>query len=154
MLHPERLFVAGLLHDIGSLVLYHYRPDAMRDLLLVAQGDEEVLYHAERESLGFTHAGLAGALLGEWQLPEELQQAVCWHHEPGLAQVARVEAHLVYLSNLVVNESDQGNFMGAPGDDALVNQAILDELRIDRDALISAYDEAAEQFPSTCQALL
>ena len=154
MLHPERLFVAGLLHDIGSLVLYHYRPDTMRDLLLVSHGDEDVLYHAEMETLGFTHAGLAGALLEEWQLPEELQQAVTWHHDPGSAQVARIEAHLLYLANVVVNQSDQGNFMGAAGEDALVNEAVLTEVGLTEDTLLSAFDEAAEQFPSTFKALL
>lgn len=154
MLHPERLFVAGLLHDIGSLVLYHYRPETMRDLLLVSQGDEEVLYHAEQETLGFTHAGLAGALLEEWQLPEELQQAVAWHHEPGLAQVARIETHLVYLANLIVNESSHGNFMDAPVDETLVNEAVLAEVGLTEKALMSGFEEAAEQFPSTFQALL
>jgi putative nucleotidyltransferase with HDIG domain len=154
MLHPERLFVAGLLHDIGSLVLYHYRPEAMRDLLLVAGGDEEVMYHAEQETLGFTHAGLAGALLEEWQLPEQLQQAVTWHHDPDGATTARFEAHLVYLANLIVNESDQGNFMGAAGEDTLVSEAVLDEVGLTQDALFSAFEEAAEQFPSTLQALI
>ena len=43
VLHPERLFVSGLMHDIGSLVLYNQRPDDRRDSLLVAEGEEEVV---------------------------------------------------------------------------------------------------------------
>lgn len=154
MLHPERMFVAGLLHDIGSLVLYHYRAETMRDILLVANGDEEVMYHAENETLGFTHAGLAGGLLAEWNLPEELQQAVTWHHEPGCAQNARLEAHLLHLANIMVNESEQGNFVAAPVDSTRVNEAILEETGLTEEGLYAAFEEAAEQFPSTLQALL
>ena len=154
VLHPERLFVAGLLHDIGSLVLYHERPDIMRDLLLVADGDEEVLYRAEQEELGFTHATLAGYLMEKWLLPTELQQAVLWHHEPHEARTARMEAHLLYVAGLLVNESDQGNFAGSPRADIRVPAQVLEELGIDEDELFFAFEEAAEQFPSTLRALL
>jgi putative nucleotidyltransferase with HDIG domain len=154
MLHPERMFVAGLLHDIGSLVLYHYRAETMRDLLLVANGDEEVMYHAENETLGFNHASLAGGLLAEWNLSEELQQAVTWHHDPESTQVARLEAHLLYLANVMVNESEQGNFIGSPKEATKVREAILEEAGLSNETLFSAFEEAAEQFPSTLQALL
>lgn len=154
MLHPERMFVAGLLHDIGSLVLYHYRPETMRDILLVAEGDEEVLYHAENEVLGFNHAGLAGGLLAEWQLPDVLQQAVTWHHEPESAQSARLEAHLLYLANIMVNESEQGNFVAAPIEESRVLGSIIEETGLSEKAVFAAFEEAAEQFPATLQALL
>ncbi len=154
MLHPERMFVAGLLHDIGALVLYHYRAETMRDILLVANGDEEVLYHAENETLGFNHASLAGGLLADWNLPEELQQAVTWHHQPEAAETARLEAHLLYLANVLVNESEQGNFVGAPLESTQVNAAIIQETGLSPEAMSAAFEEAAEQFPSTLQALL
>ncbi|MEE9423104.1 MAG: HDOD domain-containing protein [Gammaproteobacteria bacterium] len=154
MLHPERMFVAGLLHDIGSLVLYHYRAETMRDILLVSNGDEEVMYHAENETLGFNHASLAGGLLEEWNLPEELQQAVSWHHEPGMATTARLEAHLLYLANVMVNESEQGNFIGLPLEASQINTAIMEEAGVSSETMFAAFEEAAEQFPSTVQALL
>lgn len=154
ILHPERLFVAGLLHDIGSLVLYNLRPDDMRDLLLVANGDEEVLYRAEQEHFGFTHASIAGQLLDDWQLPVELQEAVCWHHQPEQAAVARVEAHIMYFANHLVNESEQGNFAGSSNADIQLSQQYLAETGLDEDQLFFAFEEAAEQFPSTLQALI
>lgn len=154
VLHPERLFVAGLLHDIGSLVLYNLRPDDMRDLLLVANGDEEVLYGAELEHFGFSHASIAGQLLEDWQLPVELQEAVCWHHQPEQAVNARIEAHIMYLANHLVNESEQGNFAGSPNADIRLSKQYLDEVGLDEDQLFFAFEEAAEQFPSTLQALI
>ncbi|MEM7253887.1 MAG: HDOD domain-containing protein, partial [Pseudomonadota bacterium] len=62
ILHPERLFVAGLLHEIGALVLYHKMPRLAQEHLLLAGGDEAVIFEQEYEQLGFTHAEL-GAML-------------------------------------------------------------------------------------------
>ncbi|MFQ5643379.1 MAG: HDOD domain-containing protein [Thiogranum sp.] len=154
ILHPERLFVAGLMHDIGSIILYHQRPDAMRDILLMAEGDEEVLYQAEMERFEFSHAGVAGYLMEQWQLPEELVDALSWHHEPQRAQVSRREACILYLANHLVNESEQGNFMGSPRADIQISQSMLDEIGLKEDELFFAFEEAAEQFPVTLQALI
>jgi len=151
VLHPERLFVAGLMHDIGSIILYHQRPDAMRDILLMAEGDEEVLYQAELEHFQFSHAGIAGHLMDKWQLPEELVEAVKWHHDPQQASVARKEAH---IPNHLVNESEQGNFMGSPKAEIQISQAMLEEIGLQENELFFAFEEAAEQFPVTLQALI
>jgi HD-like signal output (HDOD) protein len=154
VLHPERLFVSGLMHDIGSLVLYHQRPDTMRDILLVAEGDEEVLYQAELERFKFSHASIAGYLMEQWQLPEELAEAVTWHHQPERAEKARMEAHILYLANQMVNESEQGNFMGSPSEDIQIPEALLEVIGLQEDELFFAFEEAAEQFPATIQALV
>jgi HD-like signal output (HDOD) protein len=154
VLHPERLFVSGLMHDIGSLVLYHQRPETMRDILLVAEGDEDVLYQAEVEHFRLSHAGIAGYLMEQWQLPEELVDAVTWHHQPERAEKARMEAHVLYLASHLVNESDQGNFMGSPRADVQIPEVFLEVVGLSEDELFFAFEEAAEQFPATIQALV
>lgn len=122
VLHPERLFVAGLLHDIGSLVLYSRRTETMRDLLLVSAGDEEMLCQAEYDTLGFTHADLGQLLLNQWRLPEALQEAVGHHHDPAAAQIAELEAAIVHLANGLANRS----LIGAYCEDATSNSAFSD----------------------------
>ncbi len=154
ILHPERLFVAGLMHDIGSLVLYNQRPEEMRDILLTADGDEELLYQAELEQFGFTHASLAGSLLEKWMIPEELQQAVCWHHQPEMAQSANLEACLIYLANHLVNQSEKGNFMGSAMAEVQPPATMLKEAGLDEDQLLLAFEDAAEQFPAMVQSLI
>ncbi len=154
ILHPERLFVAGLMHDLGSLVLYHQRAQEMRDILLLANGDEELLYHAELEGLGFSHASVAAKLMEQWQLPASLVEAIHCHHEPEKAGNARIEAHLLHLANQLVNESEQGNFMAAPRADVRLGQSLLDTVGLSEDELFFAFEEAAEQFPATLQALM
>lgn len=148
-LHPERLFIAGLVHDIGSLVLYHQRPDAMRDILLVADGDEEVLYQTELDQLQFSHASVAAYLMEQWNFPPQLLEAVKWHHQPEQAEGARLEAHILYLANHLVNESEQGNFMGSPRADMQLPSSLLQEIGLEEDELFFAFEEAAEQFPAT-----
>lgn len=154
VLHPERLFVAGMMHDLGSLVLYSQRPDAMRDLLMVADGDEEVLCQAEQERFHFTHASVAAHMMEQWQLPETLIEAIRWHHEPERAKQASIETHILYLANHLVNESEQGNFMGSPKSDIQISQAVLEMIGLQEDELFFAFEEAAEQFPAALQAML
>ena len=154
VLHPERLFVSGLMHDIGSLVLYYQRPDAMRDILMVAEGDEELLYQAELEQFQFSHASVAGHLMEQWQFPEQLVEAVAWHHQPERAEKARMEAHLLYLANVLVNESGQGNFMGLPRVDIQIPESMLEVVGLSEDELFFGFEEAAELFPATLQAML
>jgi len=154
ILHPERLFVSGLMHDIGSLVLYNQRPEAMRDLLLIADGDEEVLYQAEISQFSFSHASVAAHLMDKWQLPEELVLSIKWHHQPELAEKASMEAHILFLANHLVNESEQGNFMGSPRADITVPEVMLEIVGLTEDELFFAFEEAAEQFPSTLESLI
>lgn len=122
VLHPERLFVGGLLHDLGSLVLYQTRPDACRETLLIAAGDEAVLYQAELEAFGFSHAELGGRLMTHWGLPEALADAVACHHAPSNAQTAPLEAAILHVAEALANRSQIGAFTEHPSE-----QTALDE---------------------------
>lgn len=128
ILHPERLFVAGLLHDIGSLILFDRLPDAARDNLLLAGGDEQALYAAERKSFGFGHAELGALLLKAWQIPESLQAAVCWHHRPSAAGAARAEAAIVHLGDALANRSGIGGYFEDPAEDPAIDPSVWDAM--------------------------
>ena len=72
--------VAGLLHDIGSLVLLANFPDSYPALIRQADGDESVLLLLELESLGVDHAELGGIIVDLWCLPDAVVAAVAEHH--------------------------------------------------------------------------
>ena len=151
VLHPERLFIAGLLHDIGSLVLYSRRTEIARDLLLIAQGDEEMLCQAEVDTLGFSHADLGRLLLDQWRLPEALQEAVGYHHDPAAAESAQLEAALVHLANNLANCSLIGAFCEDPTGSSVPADAAwaitgIEPDSLDAEALIG---EAGLQFTDT-----
>ncbi|EHJ48383.1 metal dependent phosphohydrolase [Solidesulfovibrio carbinoliphilus subsp. oakridgensis] len=80
----ERFFVAGLLHDMGRLVLAVAEPGLAASALARTAGGRLPLDAAERLELGFDHAALGGRIVAKWRLPDTLAMAVAGHHEPGL----------------------------------------------------------------------
>ena len=72
----ERYFVGGMLHDIGSLVIYSKIPTKAKEVLLSCQEKEHLLYETEESMLGFNHAEVGGLLLEAWDLPSRLVNMV------------------------------------------------------------------------------
>lgn len=81
-LRPDRLFLAGLLHDIGRLVLVATHPAAFEEILRRRRADDCALIEAERGVLGFDHAAIGAALCRHWRIPESIADAVDRHHRP------------------------------------------------------------------------
>ena len=76
----EQLFVAGILHDVGRLVLFRHIPFTMARIMKTAAERKIPLVEAEREELGFDHAELGGSLVEKWCFPRSLTQLVKNHH--------------------------------------------------------------------------
>ncbi len=100
--NTERLFVAGLLHDIGRIIIYKNVPSAGREMLLHAQQTGCLLRSAEREVLGFDHGQIGAALMQKWKLPVILEQALGYHHQPTQSQHP-LEAGLVHIADILIN---------------------------------------------------
>ncbi|MCG5511558.1 HDOD domain-containing protein [Ectothiorhodospira shaposhnikovii] len=131
VLHPERLFVAGLLHDVGSLVLYGRHPDLLRETMLITRGCEPLLASHEREILGFDHADVGAELLTRWGLPESLRTAIRLHHQPDRALGTGLEATLVYLADMLSNRTEQGCFSEFGPRNEEIPDAIWERLGLD-----------------------
>lgn len=99
VLHAERLFVAGLLHDIGRLLIYSRLPEEAAEIHRRLGAGGGNLCAIERDVLGFDHADTGAALLASWGLPAALQSAVAHHHGPHLAESGRLEAALVQIAD-------------------------------------------------------
>lgn len=99
----ERFFVAGLLHDIGSLLVYRKLPELAREALLRAKHNNVPLYQAEQDVMGFDHAAVGAEILRKWKLPEHLQEATEFHHSPGRAQRFPSDTALVHIADVVAD---------------------------------------------------
>jgi HD-like signal output (HDOD) protein len=103
VLHSERLFVMGVLHDIGRLAIYLKMSQQARDILLITGGDDLLLPDVEKEVLGFTHMDVGEALLRRWKLPESIVSVVAYHHRPASTQVFQLETAILHLASLLAS---------------------------------------------------
>lgn len=98
----EELFIAGLVHDIGKIVLQQYAPDKFMDILDTVNARDCLMVKAEEEVLGFTHAEVGGWLFDKWNLSKGLVDCVKCHHNTALAGDHQRLAAIVHLSDIVV----------------------------------------------------
>lgn len=101
--HAETVFLGGLLHDIGQLVIFHKEPQKAKQALLLSieEHDDLALHKAEQEVFGFDHAEVGAALLRHWHFPELLIECVAFHHAPEQARQYPIETALVHMANSI-----------------------------------------------------
>jgi len=75
-------FVAGLLHDVGRLVLVTHHPNQYDHVLSAVATGERTVAEAEQEAFGATHAEVGSYLLSLWGLPDSVVEALAFHHYP------------------------------------------------------------------------
>jgi len=106
---PEKFFVAGLLHDIGRLVLYSRAPEQARLVFGKYLSDTILLRDAESRMLGFDHCEIGEALLKVWNYPANLCSMVRYHHQPMSAGAYQLEASLLHVADYIVNAMQIGS---------------------------------------------
>ena len=108
-LHPS-MFVGGLLHDIGALLVYLVRPDKARDILIETENRGAETRMVEREQLGVDHSELGAQLQIAWELPDLSVQIARYHHTPSEAPASAQDAvDLVHLADVAVSALRIGN---------------------------------------------
>lgn len=107
-LDPDEGFVAGLLHDIGKLVLAAHFPAEGAQAIALARSADVSDFEAERATLGLTHAGIGAVLVRHWRFPAGVAQAVEHHHQPSATYdpAARALAELIEVANAVAHALD------------------------------------------------
>lgn len=97
----EKLYLAGLLHDIGILVNALLFERDFQRVLELAKTSETPLCEVEQEVLGFTHCESGRILADLWKLPADISEAIEFHHRPSPDNPDSEITSLVYLADLL-----------------------------------------------------
>lgn len=166
VLHAERLFIIGLLHDVGRLLVFNLMPEQAARIEQRMLAGEDICT-AERAELGFDHAEVGYELLSLWQLPKPLRIAVALHHLPEVAEEAQLETAIAHLANGIAHQVESiahdknsphfdpfGGFTDPHAFDDATALPVIDALSesawqcsgLNRDVLTSAVEAAAADF--------
>lgn len=103
VIDSERLFVAGLLADIGHLLMYEKLPRPMEQILTQTGLTWQGRIQMERNLIGFDFSAVGAALMRNWELPEGLSNIVEYHTRPSQAPKEQLEATIVHLAHWAVD---------------------------------------------------
>ncbi|MFK7817379.1 MAG: HDOD domain-containing protein [Planctomycetaceae bacterium] len=144
---PDEAFMAGLVHDVGKLVLFDHQP--MEYATVIGHGLQSNV-EKEIQKFGLDHAEIGRRCGENWGLPFEIHEAICFHHRPADAIDCEPLARVVSAANLLTriwlteklnNDQDLGPVMEAlnadvnPDDIADARESSIEEL----DAAINAF---------------
>jgi len=140
-------FTAGLLHDMGKLILDQFFPDAFGEILLLINEEGLTSCEAEMGRLGTTHAQIGEWIARSWLLPEAAIASIRHHHEPagercGLPNSTDPIVDVVQFSDLLCRNEGLGH-SGDPARPALP-EAPLAQLGLDPDSLDPLRERLAE----------
>lgn len=96
----EDVFTPALLHDVGKLILGQFVKDELVDIREIA-GKGVPFVIAENMVLGTDHAEVGALILKQWSFPDEVVNAVRWHHDPDSVEKTDLQFDVIYLANLL-----------------------------------------------------
>ena len=135
----ETCYTAGLLHDLGKLLIAAYRPDDWAAMRQLARDENLMDSEAEELLLGLDHGVVGARLLSFWDLPMALTEPINWHHAPHLAGEHERAALVVHVADATLHLRERlaaRDANGMPGslpdglpDDLLIPQWLDDAAR-------------------------
>jgi putative nucleotidyltransferase with HDIG domain len=135
---PEEYSAAGLLHDIGKIVMAQYLKEEFQAVMALVEPGGCLFLDAERRALGVTHTDVARWLLEKWKLPPETVAPIIHHHalDPAGPHARRVA--IVHLADILVRAEGIGS-----GDDLIpaLDPAAMTLLKLDVSHLRGIMDE-------------
>jgi len=146
--HPvmaDEIFVAGLIHDIGTLVERQAYPEQFSDVIQRCTDDPSADFlEMEREVIGADHQAFGVGLTTKWKFPRHLRAAVGFHHNPEAVSVElRNMASLIRIADVMACHEKVGFYYSARGDS--INQETLDALGITQEQVDEVRANVPEQ---------
>jgi len=138
----EEAYIAGLLLDIGKVILSSFAEDEFNQVAERAENDEVPFNIAEQEILGFDHPQVGGRVIKKWHLPSALVEAVLYHHQPEKADAHKTLAYIVHLADAL--SCMLGIGLGSDGLMYMFEENTLDVLGLSKEGVESIMSELAD----------
>lgn len=141
--NADNLFLCGMLHDLGILILYRQEIELANSVARQMQDRQQSRDQAEQSLLGFDHAGLGGLLAQAWGLTPVLQEVIKCHHQPDLANEYLRESQILCLANLFAQpEFEISHFMTEVSQES---RGLAETLGIDKNIVPELIENAQQQ---------
>ncbi|WLI88365.1 HDOD domain-containing protein [Massilia sp. R2A-15] len=149
--NPDYAFTAGLLHDIGRLVLVSTYPERYAEAIAWRAERDCELLDAERAVLGVDHVAAGVALAGHWNFSDTMKQAIGQHHDPE-APGAGFLATIIHVANAIVHALD----IAGEEDDLVppVSAVAWNALGLNEEAYLHVFRETELQFEEISAVLM
>jgi putative nucleotidyltransferase with HDIG domain len=149
--NQDYAFTAGLLHDIGRLVLVSTYPAQYAEVLAWRSAHDCELIEAERAVLGVDHVMAGVALAERWNFSETMRLGIAWHHEPERAGAGFL-ATIIHVANAIVHALD----IAGEDDDLVppVSPVAWGALGLNEEAYLHVFRETELQFDEISTVLM
>ena len=139
----EEGFTAGILHDIGKIILDGLFPEYYAPVLKAVAQKNILILQAEEEELGLLHTLVGQELAEAWQIPDSLVQGIAHHHSPEASQIDPELASLVHIGDVLCRNAG----VGSGGDDLVpvLNEHATQRLGISPDQIADWEDEMLKE---------
>ncbi|WP_426189223.1 HDOD domain-containing protein [Massilia sp. DWR3-1-1] len=149
--NQDYAFTAGLLHDIGRLVLVTVDPAAYARVIAKAADDDIDLLEAERIILGVDHVTAGMLLADHWKFSDTIRQALAHHHHPELVGAGFLST-IIHVANAIVHALDM---VGNPNEAVpTLSPVAWHAMGLSEEAYVHVFRETEVQFDEIAAALM
>lgn len=139
----EECFIAGLIHDIGKLIICQNLSEDFENALAYSKKNSMLLYQSETELFDITHQEAGGMLAEKWNLPKNLQNAVLYHHVPSQSREYYLTTAIVHCADIIVRAFDYGN--GGDNRIPCMNETVWRNLGLDDTNLHALFESIEDE---------
>jgi len=139
----DQAYVAGLLRDIGKVIISYYLVDYSKEIMAKLEENPNLSFVEVEESvLGFNHSQIGAKVAKKWNLPDELIEAIEYHHNPEKATVNYKLTAIVHLADAITMMMGIG--LGVDGLIYNLSKEALDSLGVDEHQLEQLFSDASD----------